>query len=227
MTQVGAFDKLPRNSHNRIPAENMKPPEPKMVNGAPIYQLRYVSPQHKELKIPCTEPVFRRALGQRSRRRAHTGLDMQIYHRFVLVQDVATKLVVGVDMYPYRLVMHGLKRTDEPQHNCLVMSINPTTGDMTVEDYPGEVSEGHILNLLSAIDPLGRLDIGQTYNGFTVESIAAGRIFFNIHNLPDFGEEGDEDAIWSQPVNARGAARVGFSDLKSGSVDQMGGIGAR
>ena len=158
---------------------------------------------------------------------------MQIYHRFILVQDNATGLVSGVDSYPFRMAMHGLKRTDEPTHGCLVMSINPATGDMTIEDFPGEVTEAHIHRLMSKLDPLGQLDTGQNYAGFQIESIAGGRIFFNINDLPEHGNAMDEDAIWTAPVqedphNVGSGIGVGFRTPQGGGTGVgMGGIGAR
>jgi hypothetical protein len=232
MSQMGGLLKFPRTNHVRIFAENMKPPEPKLVNNVPVYQLRYVSSTHKEIKIPCTEAVYRRALGERSRRRAHTGLDMQIYHRFFLVVDKSTSLVTGIDMYPHRMAMHGLQRADAPTHNCLVLNVNAATGDMTVEDFPGDVTEAHIHGLFARLDPLGEIRTGEDYNGFQVESIAGGRIFLNINHLPDRADMLDEDDIYRPQVptgssdNVGSGYGIGFRTPQGGGLPNgPGGVG--
>lgn len=228
MPQAGGLIKLPRDNHIRIFAEGMKPPEPKLVNNTPVYQLRYVSSTHKEIKIPCTQEVYRRALGKRSDKRPHTGLDMQIYHRFFLVMDRTTNLVTGVDMYPHRVAFHSLTRADDPTHGCLVMTIDARTGDMTVEDFPGDVTEAHIHALLSRLDPEGEIVVGDNYAGFRAESIAGGRVFFNIDELPDHASSVDEDDIYRvTPTGVGSGYGIGYKEPVGGGLPGgPGGIGA-
>lgn len=230
MSQLGGLTKRPRNQHRRIRTTNIKPPEQRLVGTKTVCSVRYVTTDHKERKLPCTPEVFHRVLGKRSKTRAHSGLDMQIYHRFVLVQDVETNLVEGIDGYPFRQALHGLKREDEPVHGMLVVSINPQTGDMMVEDIPGEVREAHILALMEELDPVGQINVGEEFAGFTATSIAGGRIYFATDDLTDLGEMLNEDAIFlAQAPNtervgtggrglASGAGGVGFVTPTGGGV---------
>lgn len=225
MSQTGGLVKKVRGEHQRILAANLKPPEKRQLGGTPDepiyeYYVRYVTQQGKELRLPCSEEVFARVFGRRSDRRAHTGLDMQVYSHFILSYDNKEKKVTGVDVYPNRPVMHNLPRADAPEHGNLVMAINAQSGDMTIEDYPDDVNEGHMISLLNAVNKAGEISVGQDFAGFEVSSIAGGRVYFNIDNLPDAAEAIDEEAIFT--VNSS-PERVGTGGR--GLAPGMGGIG--
>lgn len=194
--QAGFLVKIPRDNHERIVAPSLKPPEMKPVENSRIPMVRFVNEQHKELKLPCSKRVFEKVLGKRRKKAAHTGLDLQIYTTFVLVQERASNTIVGVDAFPQREIMHNFKPVDEPAHGTLVMLIDPETGDMTVEDFPSDVNNGNVLQLMAEIDRIGQIKVGDMFSGFQVQTIADGRVYFNTDEVEDADELIDDDNIF-------------------------------
>lgn len=170
-----------------IYAARMLPPEVRNDRGNKQQLLvRYITAQGEEKKALCTPRVFKRSLGTRQRRAAHTGLDHQVHHSFVLKQEVETQTVTAIHAYPRIIVAHSLQRGDVPAHNHLVVNVDPAGGDLTVEDVPAKIKEAHIKHALLALDKQGLLqadtDIGY---GMRIRSVSGSIIYVNVDDLSD------------------------------------------
>ncbi len=195
---VSNMVKFVRNSDKIIRAVSLKPPQKNEARNEHI--LRYVTEAGQEKQIACTPEVFVRVKGKRNATKAHSGLDMRVYHRFLLKQDTGTKLVSGIDIYPHRPVVYALERVNAPVHGKLVVEVNTANGDLEVVEYPDGVNERAMIRLLAELNQQGMLQVGDEVGvGFNVHAISGSRIWFDFE---DTNPEGvDEDDVFTVRAN--------------------------
>lgn len=183
---TGELVKPSRPHHRAIRVANMKPPERAYAPGskAAVPHVRFVLPNGDEIKHRCTEEVFQTSMGVRRVNAAHSGLDYRTKHFFVLKVDPSTDLVDVIHAYPEIRVMHGLKRSEVPEHKHMVVSLNPASGQIIVEEIPDGLSNNHVEFAINALDSVGSLTAGQDIGwGMTIRSINGGVIYINLDNL--------------------------------------------
>jgi len=166
-------------------AMKVAPPERrKDMSGKSTLLVKAVEENGNEMKLPCSESVYKRVLGVRRVHAAHTGLDHQIHHHFVLKRNPESMLVEAIHSYPKVAVLHNLHRVEVPAHGHLVVSVDPATGDMNVEDVPERVTAGHMKAALQALDEVGLIQGEQSLgNGMFVKSVQGGVIYINVDNM--------------------------------------------
>lgn len=223
MSQTNGLVKAPLVGSHRITAAKLKPPGQETVNGQVMCYVRYVTTNGKEHRVWCTPRVFARVLGTRSVRRAHTGLDLQCYSSFILSQNPSSGMVEAIDVYPNRPVLHNLERADAPGHKHVVVEVIPDTGESNVVEYPDGVTDAHMQLLLNDLAQVGILNVGDTFHGFEIRSVAGNRVYFNTDHMVDLNQLQDEDSIF-KVAQVDAMPRVGNAGQISPGAG-MGGIG--
>lgn len=182
-------------NHGTRYAEKMLPPEiRKYADGRTEPCCRFTEANGQENKLPCTPEVHRLCLGRRRPKAAHTGLDHQIHHRFVLRINPTTKQVDVIHAYQLVTSMHGLKRGDVPAHGKMVISVDDL-GSIMVEDVPGDVTRAQVLRVIELVDAVGMLEASQDLGDGCVVSAVQGRtVFIDVDNIsvPAVGEITEE-----------------------------------
>jgi hypothetical protein len=222
MSQTSGLVKQPLVGAHRITAAKLKPPGQEVVNGSVQCYIRYVTTSGRETRAWCTPRVFSRVLGTRSTRRAHTGLDLQCYSSFILSQNPSNGLIEAIDVYPNRPVLHNLERAEAPGHRHIVVEIIPDTGEANIVEYPDGVTEAHMHLLLNAIAERGILNVGETFYGFEIRSVAGNRVYFNTDQMADLSQLQDEDSIFKTAAPESPASSGNAGRTAPGT---MGGIG--
>jgi hypothetical protein len=223
MSQASGLVKQPLIGARRIVAAKLKPPGQEVVGGQVQCYIRYVTTAGREVRAWCTPRVFARVLGTRSTRRAHTGLDLQCYSSFILSQNPSNGLIEAIDVYPNRPVLHNLERADAPGHRHVVVEVIPDTGECSVVEYPDGVTEAHMQFLLNDLADTGILNVGDSFHGFEIRSVAGNRVYFNTDHMVDLNQLQDEDSIFKAAVGDNQPATSGNAGRTAPGT--MGGIG--
>ena len=150
------------------------------------FRARFVTPEGKELDIPCTKDVFRRIDGPKNK----AGLDMAIDKDYVIhvtqesckVSASDVKLVTNVHAYPKVAYARGL--VPEKSKGVTALEIRVlANGDIDVEVVPPKVTYHIVQKVLAELDSLSEVSAGDILlDEYEVTSVAGNRI--SIELLP-------------------------------------------
>lgn len=127
------------------------------------YAMTYVTAQGSEVSEPCTQSCFLRIHGDTTYG-VTNGLDMDLKKDFVILKDKAKKIVIGVHTYPKNTFQRGLIPTHLQGKDTMEIHILPT-GEFDVMSLPSRIPKVVIVAILSALDPLEELNVGDKILG--------------------------------------------------------------
>lgn len=157
----------PSRKFERIHAVSIKPLQTVIGDNEDDDQIFacFVDAKSTEHRLPCSIAAARRIEGGKQRSgKSNWALDGKLDRDFYIhISNInGVRTVVGVDQLPKielrRMVSKGDENADSDD---LVMTVNPSTGDMDVSEIPSNSSVQSLLRILQKVDTLEFIEPGQ------------------------------------------------------------------
>lgn len=177
---TGILRKPKREGVVKIKAESIKPPEfEELSPGNFAYRLVVVS-NGKELRLPCTKEVYRRADGPPvpvGTDKMGRGLDFRTESTFYIIKSPARDgLVTAIDIQPENKTARGMVSEEAKKITSIVIRISPT-GDQEIKQIPPGVDDKELLLIMNELDTKDQVAVNEILgHKYEVSEVAGSTI---------------------------------------------------
>ena len=165
---MATLTKKQRTGYKKIKVVSLKPPaiikdEDEQPTG---FEVVFVTKQGSEHKLPCTKEVWKVIEGKNVLNQSQNGLDARLDCNFRLLQSKSNAVVEYVDIIRRNNYAGNQAQPDSAEEIKEVgLTIDPKTGNIEVKTIPTKVAELTVDALISALDELDEVVVGDTIGG--------------------------------------------------------------